>query len=203
MEEEQLMEKHIFGNPRILDSGGKPYKIMKELARVDIFRVRDLSFKPGRKNYNKKVLNSIKEIKKHPPVLSSQLSQENNLPINIILNKKRISIDRIKQKDIYIELKPFEKFNDIYKQKWESILNNTSLNWSVVWTNIYQTKISLDIKQPSTLRYTQDISASTFYSKEVQSKVLHISYVMKPSVNIAMKSCTAECCLRFWIISFP
>ena len=63
MEEEQLMEEHIFGNPRILDSIGKPYKTIKELARVDIFRVRDLSFKPGRRNYNK-VFNSIKEIKK-------------------------------------------------------------------------------------------------------------------------------------------
>ena len=104
MGEEQLMEEHIFGNPRILDSSGKPYKTIKELARVDIFRVRDLSFKLGRKNYNKKVFNSTKEIKKHLPVLSSQLSQENNLPFNIILNKKRISIDRIKQKDIYIEV---------------------------------------------------------------------------------------------------
>ena len=113
MEEEQLMEEHIFGNPRILNSSGKRYKIIKELARVDIFRVRDLSFKPGRKNYNKKVFNSIKEIKKHLPVLSSQLSQENNLPFNIILNKKRISIDRIKQKDIYIEVQSLEKFNDI------------------------------------------------------------------------------------------
>ena len=128
MEEEQLMEEHIFSNPRILDSSGKPYKIIKELARVDIFRVRDLSFKPGRKNYNKKVFNSIKEIKKHLPVLSSQLSQENNLPFNIILNKKRLSIDRIKQKDIYIEVQSLENFNDIDKQKWESILNNTSLN---------------------------------------------------------------------------
>ena len=71
MEEEQLMEEHIFCNPRILDSGGKPYKIIKELAKVDIFRVRDLSFKPGRKNYNNKVFNSIKEIKKHLSVLSS------------------------------------------------------------------------------------------------------------------------------------
>ena len=62
MEEEQLMEEHIFSNPRILDSSGKPYKIIKELAKVDIFRVRDLSFKPGRKIYNKKVFNSIKEI---------------------------------------------------------------------------------------------------------------------------------------------
>ena len=48
-EEEQLMEEYIFGNPRILDSSGKPYKIIKELAKVDIFRVRDLSFfKPGK-----------------------------------------------------------------------------------------------------------------------------------------------------------
>ena len=57
MEEEQLMEEHIFGNPRILDSNGKPYKTVKELARVAIFRVRDLSFKLCRKNYNKKVFN--------------------------------------------------------------------------------------------------------------------------------------------------
>ena len=70
------------------------------------------------------------------------------MPFNIILNKKRISTDRIKQKDIYIEVQSLaiEKFNDIYKQKWESILNNTSLNWSDVWTDIHQTKISLDIK---------------------------------------------------------
>ena len=61
MGEEQLMEEHISGNPRILDCGGKSYKTIKELARVDFFRVKDLSFKPGRKNYNKKVFNSIKE----------------------------------------------------------------------------------------------------------------------------------------------
>ena len=75
MGKERLMTEELsFGNPRILDSGGKLYKTIKELARVDIFRVRDLSFKPGRKNYNNKVFNSIKEIKKHLPVLSSQLS---------------------------------------------------------------------------------------------------------------------------------
>ena len=69
MEEEQLMEEHIFGNPRILDSSGKPCKIIKELARVDNVSVRDWSFTPGRKNYNKKVFNSRKEIKKHLPFL--------------------------------------------------------------------------------------------------------------------------------------
>ena len=68
------------------------------------------------------------------------------MPFNIILNKKRILIDHIKQKDIYIEVQSLEKFNDIYKQEWESILDITSLNWSDVRTNIHQTKISLDIK---------------------------------------------------------
>ena len=145
MEEEQLMEEHIFGNLRILDSSGKPYKTIKELARVDIFRVRELSFKPGRKSYNKD-FNSIKGIKKHLPVLSSQLSQENNFPFNIILNKNRMSINCIKQKDIYIEIESLKKFNDRYKQNWESIFKDTSLNWSDVRTNIHQTKISLDIK---------------------------------------------------------
>ena len=81
-----IEEEHIFGNSRILDSNGKPYKIIKKLAKVNIFRARDLSFKPGRKNCNK-VFNSMKEIKKHLSVLSSQLSQQNNLPFNIILNK--------------------------------------------------------------------------------------------------------------------
>ena len=57
-----------------------------------------------------------------------------------------MSIDYIKQNDIYIEIQSLEKFYDSYKQKWESILNNTSLNWSDVWTNIHQTKISLDIQ---------------------------------------------------------
>ena len=55
-------------------------------------------------------------------------------------------IDCIKQKDIYIKIQSLEKFNDSYKQKCESILDNTSLNWSDVWTNIHQTKIYLEIK---------------------------------------------------------
>ena len=79
-----MEEEHIFGNPRILESSGKPYRTIKELARVHIFRVRDLSFNLGRKNYNKKVFNSIKEIEKHLPVLSRQLGQENNLSFSII-----------------------------------------------------------------------------------------------------------------------
>ena len=50
----QLVEEHIFCNPRIVDSNGYPYKPMKDLIRLGIFRVRDLSFKSGTKKFNKK-----------------------------------------------------------------------------------------------------------------------------------------------------
>ena len=49
--------------------------------------------------------------------------------------------------------------------------------------------------------YSQNTQIGYFsehlFVKEVQSEVLHVSYIMKPSVNITMKSCTAEYCLRF------
>ena len=47
------MEEHIFGNPRIVDSNGYSYKPMKDLIRLGIFRVRDLSFKSGTKKFDK------------------------------------------------------------------------------------------------------------------------------------------------------
>ena len=55
----------FFYNPRILDRDGNPYKPVKELTRVGIFRVRDLAFRKGKgyKNYTKTVYFKIKEIK--------------------------------------------------------------------------------------------------------------------------------------------
>ena len=47
--EEQQKSESIFYNPQILDSDGNPYKPIKELTRVGIFRARDLIFKKGQK----------------------------------------------------------------------------------------------------------------------------------------------------------
>ena len=47
--EEQQKSEPIFYNPRILDKDGNPYKPIKELTRVGIFRARDLIFKKGQK----------------------------------------------------------------------------------------------------------------------------------------------------------
>ena len=66
-----LVEEHIFGNPRIVDSNGYPYKPLKDLIRLGIFKVRDLSFKSGTKKFNKKVFNAVREIRKHIPSQSN------------------------------------------------------------------------------------------------------------------------------------
>ena len=51
-----FVEEHIFGNPRIVDSNGYLYKPMKDLVRLDIFVVRDLSCKSGTKKFNGRFL---------------------------------------------------------------------------------------------------------------------------------------------------
>ena len=65
----------VFYNARILDSNGNPYKPIRELTRVGIFRVRNLIFKKGQKNYNRNVFVKIKQnkrcvktIQNHQPV---------------------------------------------------------------------------------------------------------------------------------------
>ena len=57
--EEQQKSEIIFYNPRILDGDGNPYKPIKELTRVGMFRARDLIFKTKQKNYNKNVFLKI------------------------------------------------------------------------------------------------------------------------------------------------
>ena len=142
----QLVEEHIFGNPRIVDSNGYPYKPMKDLIRLGIFRVRDLSFKSGTKKFNKKVFNAIREIRKHVP---SQLNLPNTgseNPLKTQLGKKLIPFQNLNLKDIYSELQSQEKINEAYRAKWEQILNCTSLDWNKIWNNIHQSIVSADVK---------------------------------------------------------
>ena len=49
--EEQQKNELIFYNPRMLDNDGNPYKPIRDLTRAGIFRVRDLIFKKGQKNF--------------------------------------------------------------------------------------------------------------------------------------------------------
>ena len=99
-----LVEEHIFGNPRIVDSNGYPYKPMKDLIRLGIFRARDLSFKSGTKKFNKKVLNAIREIRKHVPNQSNLPNTGSENPLKIQLGKKVIPFQNLKPKDLYLDL---------------------------------------------------------------------------------------------------
>ena len=121
----QLVEEHIFGNPIIVDSNGYPYKPMKDLIRLGIFRVRDLFFKSGTKKFNKKVFIAIREIKKHVPSQSNLPNTGSENPLKIQLGKKLIPFQNLNLKDIYLELQSQEKINEAYRDKWEQILNCT------------------------------------------------------------------------------
>ena len=126
------MEEHIFGNPRIVDSNGYPYKPEKDLIRLGIFRVRDLSFKSGTKKFNKKVFNAIREIRKRVPSQSNLPNTGSENPLKIQLGKKLIRFQNLKLKDLYQELQSQGKLNEAYGDKWEQILNCTSLDWNKI-----------------------------------------------------------------------
>ena len=79
------MEEHVFGNPKILDRNGMPYKPFKELTNLKIFRVRDLTFRKGEAGFNRKVFDAINEIKKHLPPLANQTYIDNAIPCTISL----------------------------------------------------------------------------------------------------------------------
>ena len=141
-----LVEEYIFGNPRIVDSNVYPYKPMKDLIRLGIFRVRDLSFKPGTKKFNEKVFNAVREIRKHVPRPSNLPNTGSENPLKIQLGKKLTPFQNLKLKDLYLELQSQEKINEAYKDKWEKILNCTSLDWNKIWNKIHQSLVSADVK---------------------------------------------------------
>ena len=141
-----LAEEYIFGNPRIVDSNVYPYKPMTDLIRLSIFRVRDLSFKPGSKKFNKKVFSAVREIRKHVPRQSNLPNTGSENPLKIQLGKKLTPFQNLKLKDLYLELQSQEKINEAYKDKWEQILNCTSLDWNKIWNKIHQSLVSADVK---------------------------------------------------------
>ena len=111
---------------------------MKDLVRLSIFRVRDLSFKSGTKIFNRKVFNAIREIRKHVPNQSNLPNTGSENPPKIQLGKKLIPFQNLTLKDLYLELQSQDKINEAYGDKWEQILNCTSLDWNKIWNNLHQ-----------------------------------------------------------------
>ena len=140
-----FLEEHIFGNPKIVNSNGFPYKPMKDLIRLGIFRVSVLSFKSGTKKFNKKIFNAIREIRKHVPIQSNLPNTGSENQLKIQLGKKLIPFQNLKLKDVYLELQSQDEINEAYRDKCEQILNCTSLDWNKIWSNIHQSIVSAGV----------------------------------------------------------
>ena len=94
----------IFCNPRILDSDGNPYKRIRELTIVGIFRVRDLIFKKGQKNYARNVFLKIKEIKRCVKAIQNHQPVPDEYLLKIRLGGNLISFSKIVVGSVYKEL---------------------------------------------------------------------------------------------------
>ena len=144
--EEQQKSEPIFYNPRILDSDGNPYKPIKELTRVGIFRARDLIFKKGQKNYNMNVFLKIKEIKGRVKTLQNEQPVKEECPLKIRLEGKLVPFTEIMVGSVYQELQKESVCNESYKQKWETTVKDTPICWNEMWSNIHKAKTSLEVK---------------------------------------------------------
>ena len=83
--EEQQKNELIFYNPRILDSDSNPYKPIRKLTGIGIFRVRDLIFKKGQKNYIRSIFLKIKEIKYLVKAIQNHQPVSDEYPLKIRL----------------------------------------------------------------------------------------------------------------------
>ena len=144
--EEQQKNELIFYNPRILNSDGNPYKPIRELTRVGIFRVRDLIFKKGQKSYNRNVFLKIKEIKRCVKTIQNNQPDPDKYPLKIRLGGNLIPFSKIVVESVYKELQKESLYNESYKRKWETILKDSLISWTEIWSNTYKAKTSLEIK---------------------------------------------------------
>ena len=144
--EEQQKSELIFYNPRILDGDGNPYKPIKELPRVGIFRARDLIFKTMQKNYNKNAFLKIKEIKDRVKTLQNDQPVTEECPLKIRLEGKLVPFSKVMARSVYQELQKESVYNESYKQKWKTTVKDTPICWNEIWSNIHKVKTSLEIK---------------------------------------------------------
>ena len=144
--EEQQKNELIFYNPRILNSDGNPYKPIRELTRVGIFRVRDLIFKKRQKSYNRNVFLKIKEIKRCVKTIQNNQPDPDKYPLKIRLGGNLIPFSKIVVESVYKELQKESLYNESYKRKWETILKDSLISWTEIWSNTYKAKTSLEIK---------------------------------------------------------
>ena len=113
---------------------------MTELTRVEIFRVRDLIFRKGLKNYSRNVFLKIKEIKCCVKTMQNHQSVPDKYPLKIRLGGTLIPFSEIAVGSVYKELQKESLYNESYKQKRETTLEDSLISWTEIWSNVYKLK---------------------------------------------------------------
>ena len=136
----------IFYNPRILDSDANPYRPIKELTRVGIFRAIDLIVKTRQRNYNRNVFLKIKEIKDCVKTLQNDQPVTQECLLIIRLEGKLVPFSKVMVRSVYQELQKENVYNESYKQKCETTVKDTLggggeltifLHWGVLLYGLY------------------------------------------------------------------
>ena len=113
---------------------------MRELTRLGIFRVRDLIFKKGQKNYSRNVFLKTKEIKRCAKTIQNHQPLPDEYPFKIRLGGNLIPFSKIVVGSVIKELQKESLYNESYKQKWETTLKDSLISWTEIWSNIYEGK---------------------------------------------------------------
>ena len=100
-------------------------------------------FKRGQEGYNRKVYDLIQEIKTHLPKTPDRQPEQAGKE-NSLLYKKNPTRD-ISMKQIYSELQSRVSINTPYKEKWEKMLNEQSIDCVEIWNTVHQTTTTLKV----------------------------------------------------------
>ena len=66
--------------------------------------------------------------------------------LKIRLRGNLVPFSEVVVRSVYKELRKRSFYNESYKKKWETTLNDSLIYWTEIWSNIYKAKTSLKIK---------------------------------------------------------
>ena len=113
--------QHLFFNPWIVNEDGEVLKPPVQLAKLGIYRVRDLKFKRGTRGYNQQVFQQIKIIQRRIPASLDGNTVESDL-IQIKTDKGYKDVSYLTLRELYIIQRNSIIINKPYTEKWNTIL---------------------------------------------------------------------------------
>ena len=120
------------GNPWIVNEDGEVLTLPMQLINLGIYRVKDLKFKRGTRDYNQQVLQQIKVIKGRNPTSSEDNTIESDL-IQIRTDKEYRDVSNLTSRDLYVIQRNSLTINKPYIEKRNKIFPNENFHWNHIW----------------------------------------------------------------------